>query len=100
MPASTILGFFGDSLTFAGALILAIDAIRREIEFRRQKSLSAMISQVKTARFTMDGIELVGEDATQLVFIRQSIRRAIWGTSILSIGFIFLLLARIFGKAG
>jgi len=94
MSASTIWGLLGDSLSFLGALILALDALWREREFIRQKKLLRMVETLRV-RLTLDGIELVDGESTHLVFIRQSVRRSIWGASILTSGFICLLVARI-----
>jgi len=94
MAASTIWGFFGDFLSFAGALILALDALLREREFVRQKKLMTMIKTLKEIRLTLKGIELVDEGSTHLVFIRQSVRRSVFGASILTLGFVCLFICR------
>jgi hypothetical protein len=66
--------------------MLARDAIRREREFREQKKLVQTIERLKRVRLTLEGIELADEDSANLVFIRQSVKRSIWGTAILTVG--------------
>jgi hypothetical protein len=96
VAASTVLGFAGDFLTFAGGFMLARDAILREREFREQKKLVQTIERLKKVRLTLEGIELADEDSANLVFIRQSVKRSIWGTAILTVGFVCLFLSRLF----
>jgi hypothetical protein len=91
---ATIFGFLGDSLSFAGALVLAVDAVLRERDFKAQKNLVNMIKVLKEIRLTRHGIELIDADSANLVFIRQSVRRSVWGTIILTIGFICLFVTR------
>jgi hypothetical protein len=40
MTISTVFGFAGDILNFGGGLLLAVDAIYREQEFRRIKRIA------------------------------------------------------------
>ena len=96
MSASTIWGLCGDSLSFVGALILALDALLREREFSKQKQLIRMIKVLKEVRLTLRGIELVDEESANLVFIRQSVIRSLWGAGFLTVGFICLLVSRVF----
>ena len=95
MSASTIWGLCGDSLSFVGALVLALDALLREHEFGKQKQLLQMIKVLKEVRLTLRGIELVDEESANLVFIRQSVIRSLWGAGILTGGFVCLLVSRV-----
>ena len=72
MAIAAILGFAGDTLTFVGGLILALDALGRDQEFRRQQQLWKAVVDL----------------------IRQSVRRAFWGAAILALGFVFLFASR------
>jgi hypothetical protein len=94
MPAPVIWGFCGDFFSFVGALILALDALWRQREFVRQKKLVQMIKVLKEVRLTLRGVELVDDESANLVLIRQSVLRAVWGAGILAVGFICLLISR------
>ena len=100
MPLAAMLGFAGDSLTFVGGLILSLDALWRDWEFRKQKDLAGVVKQLKGIELTQDGIKLISGDAIERVFIRQSVRRALWGTILMTLGFIALLASRIVEAAG
>ncbi|SRR6266446_2960357 len=95
MSPDTILGLAGDSLTFVGGFILALDALLRQKEFRKRGDLGQTVTALKGVRLVQDGIKLVNNDDVELVFIRQSVRRALVGATILTIGFVLLLSARI-----
>ena len=75
--------------------MLAWDALRREKEFRRQKNWADVIKKLKGVELTKDGIRLVDAGAVELVFVRLSVRRSIWGTTIVTLGFVALLASRI-----
>jgi hypothetical protein len=100
MTVATILGFAGDTLTFLGGLILAIDAVGRDREFTKQQELGKAVADLKSVELTKDGIKLTGAKSIEHVFIRQSVRRALWGTGIMTIGFISLLAARFMEAVG
>lgn len=94
MAAVTILGFAGDTLTFFGGLILALDALGRDREFKKQQQLGEVVVDLKGIELTKDGIKLTGDKSIEHVFIRQSVRRALWGTAIMALGFVLLLVSR------
>jgi len=100
MYLTTILGLIGDALTFTGGLILALDALRRETEFRRTKELKNAVESLDGIKLTQNGIVLLNDKAVELVFIRQSVRRALWGAAILTLGFVFLLATRVIELIG
>ena len=89
-----VWGFLGDTLSFIGAFLLALDALLREREFRKERQVSKMIKSLAGIRVTLHGIELVDEDSASLAFIRQSVARSIWGSATLTAGFICLLITR------
>ncbi len=95
MSPATILGFAGDTLTFAGGLILSLDALGREREFRKQKDWLATIKEFKSVQLTRRGIRLLDEKSVELVFIRLSVHRSLWGTVLVTIGFVALLGSRV-----
>jgi hypothetical protein len=95
MTLAAFLGFAGDSLTFAGGVVLAWDALMRDREFKKQQQLGDVaLNDLKDIRLTSRGIRLTGPDDVERVFIRQSVRRALVGTIIMTIGFILLLCSR------
>jgi hypothetical protein len=99
MPiAPFYLGLAGDTLTFLGGMILAINAIGKQKEFRKIQSTAAAVSDPLLAkvRFTSEGVSLTNHEDVELVFIRRSVKRAVWGTVVITLGFVCLLLARIY----
>jgi len=97
MSTATILGFVGDTLTFFGGVVLALDALEREREFRKQKEWADTVREFKGVELTRHGIRLLDEKSVELVFIRLSVRRSVWGTAIVAAGFLALLGARVLG---
>jgi hypothetical protein len=94
MAIAAILGFAGDTLTFVGGLILALDALGRDQEFRRQQQLWKAVVDLKGIELVKYGIKLTSDKSIEHVFIRQSVRRAFWGAAILALGFVFLFASR------
>ena len=95
MTTATILGFLGDSLTFVGGAVLGWDALMRDREFKKQQQLGTVaLSDLKDIRIVSHGIKLTGPNDVERVFIRQSVRRALVGTIIMTSGFILLLCSR------
>ncbi|MFZ0313687.1 MAG: hypothetical protein WAL85_13345 [Candidatus Korobacteraceae bacterium] len=94
MPLATILGFAGDTLTFVGGLVLAWDALMRDREFKKQQQLGEVVHELKGIKLATGGIKLTGPNDVERVFIRQSVRRAFWGTAVMTLGFILLLCSR------
>ena len=93
----SLVGLVGDSLTFIGSALLALDAILKERGFNRSKSLLETITNPALAKVTLErnGIVLKNEDDVELLLIRSSVRRGIWGGNcILTIGFLCLSIAR------
>jgi hypothetical protein len=95
MTPAMMLGFVGDTLTFLGGLILSMDALGREREFRKQKDWVATIKEFKGVELSRRGIRLLDENSVELVFIRLSVTRSIWGTVVVTLGFVALLASRI-----
>jgi len=46
-------------------------------------------------KLTRHGVQLLNEKSVELVFIRLSVRRSLWGTGIVTLGFVALLGSRI-----
>jgi hypothetical protein len=91
-------GLVGDSLTFIGGMILAIDAIGRQKEFTKIQNTVAAVTDplLANVKITKEGIYLTNnEKNVELVFIHRSVNRARWGSLLVAIGFVCLLVARI-----
>jgi hypothetical protein len=91
------VGLVGDVLTFCGGLILSLDALSREQEFKRIQTLAETIKDPMLARvkFTKEGIQLKTEKDAELVYIRRSTKRAKWGTLVVTAGFVLLVFVRL-----
>lgn len=95
MTPAMMLGFAGDTLTFLGGVILSVDALGREREYRKQKDWVQTIKEFKGVELTRRGIRLLDENSVELVFIRLAVTRSIWGTAIVTLGFVALLGSRV-----
>jgi hypothetical protein len=101
MSWSAFFGFAGDGITFLGGIILAIDAIGKQREFRNIQSTFKAVTNplLSGVKLTKKGVSLTNRDDVELVFIRRTVTRAIWGSCLLALGFICLLIARIIESA-
>jgi len=98
MSAGTWFGFAGDFLTFLGGVTLAIDALREERKLNKIKAWVATVQSPALAKvvITRKGVELHSQEDVELTFLRQSFKRALVGTLILTSGFVCLFIARVF----
>ena len=92
-----ILGFIGDFLTFAGGVVLAVDAALEEQKLKKMRAWIETIEAPELAQVILSrqGIQLKTKDEVERSFIRQSARHAKIGMIVLSIGFLFLFSSRI-----
>ena len=97
MSASACFGFCGDFLTFLGGIILAFDALREERKLKKIKDWVATVQSPALAKvvITRRGVELHSQEDVELTYLRQSFKRALAGTLILSAGFVCLFIARL-----
>jgi len=95
MKGAMILGFLGDVLTFGGGIVLSWDALKRGKEFKQITGLQHAVAKLAGLRLTSGGISIFDDNSTELLFIRKSVRRAKWGTLIITCGFLCLLASRI-----
>src|ERR1700690_1066011 len=98
LTAEIILGFVGDICTFAGGVLLSIDALGKHREFTKLKNLTDAVKDplLPKLNLTKAGISLKVKDDVKEVFIHRSVERALWGAVIVTIGFVFLIIARVF----
>lgn len=95
MSAPTILGVLGETLTFLGGIVLSLDALQRRNEFRKTTDLKTAVAALSGINLTQNGLSIFDNESVELLFIRRSVRRALWGTAIITSGFLCLLAARI-----
>jgi hypothetical protein len=95
MTASTVLGLLGDLLTFGGGLVLSLDALQRAKDFKKTTALQQTVAKLVGIKLTSGGLRIFDNDSTELVFIRKSVRKAMWGTVIITSGFLCLLASKI-----
>jgi hypothetical protein len=97
MSIGTWFGFAGDFLTFLGGLVLAVDALLEERKLNKIKDWAETVQSPALARvvITRKGVQLRNEQDVELSFLRQSYKRAVCGTLILTLGFICLFVARV-----
>ena len=95
MTPSIILGFLGDVLTFGGGIVLSWDALKRGKEFKKTKGLQEAVARLAGIDLRSGGVKIFDDDSTELLFIKKSVRRAKWGTVIITSGFLCLLASRI-----
>jgi len=96
----TIIGLFGDGLTFIGGFLLALDAVQKGKEFDKIRKIASTVREPRLARlrFVLEGIEIsatTDESEVERAFIQRSVRKAKWGCVILAIGFLCLLTVRL-----
>jgi len=94
--AAPFVGLFGDGATFAGGLVLALDALHKEREIKDIRRIVSTLKSPVIARLKveMEGVILTDEDDVQIAFLRRSARKALLGCALLTVGFLALLLAR------
>jgi hypothetical protein len=97
MELARLLGYFGDGVTFVSGIFLAWDAIRSESEFvEATKILEGMKHPVMHGvKVKLDQMIITNEKGVERVFRRRASRKAIYGSILLTLGFMLLLGARI-----
>lgn len=97
MTIAPIFGILGDGATFAGAILLAVEALRSEHDFDRVRAIGQGLQHpiMQNVRVAMDGLVVTGEADAQRAFLRRATRRAVWGTWCLAVGFGLLFTTRV-----
>ena len=97
------VGLCGDIFTFAGGVILAIDAAQQERRFKKVRERVKMYlhsPELMRLKISVSGIVVSSKEDIELPFIRHSALLAKIGTILLVVGFGFLLAARSLMIAG
>ncbi len=95
-PLHIYLGLPGDILSFAGGVILALDALNKEREFNKIKKITRVVTSQKFQTLTVEvegDVVKDGQDV-DLTFLRSSVRLARIGFSLVAVGFLFLMASR------
>ncbi|SRR5216683_4802489 len=97
MQTGAILGLIGDLFAFTGALLLTLDALSKEYEFRRIKRITSALKSQNLAKLKLEvgGVVLTDENDVEAVFVRNSAKKAIIGSVLLGIGFFLIIVGRI-----
>jgi hypothetical protein len=95
MSIGMLLGFIGDSLTFVGGGILALDAVLEERKLQHVNLSIATVDDLASVKVVLSrqGVQLKTKDDVELSFVRQSVRRAKAALLILTFGFLLLFTA-------
>src|SRR6266700_1016440 len=96
MELARLLGFAGDSITFLSGVLLSWDAMRSESEFvEATKIVEGMKHPVmENVTVKLDKMIVINDQGVERVVRRRASRKAIIGTVMLSVGFLFLLASR------
>lgn len=106
MTIQPLIGLGGDLATFFGGVVLAWDAIVKERQFKKRasnrkensKQLESPLDRLTKVKVG-DTVYLKYEDVERALDIRQSARRAVRGCSLLVLGFVLLLITRLYEVA-
>jgi hypothetical protein len=88
------LGLFGDTVTFIGGIILAIEAARQHKQFQEIQQMAKTLTspQLVHLKVEVEGVLITDHKDIERAYIRHSARRALIGAVALAIGFGFLFL--------
>jgi hypothetical protein len=97
MKTGTILGIAGDALNLAGAIVLILNEIGREKDYRDAAAAAKVLAKLPDIHFeTHDGNRLANFADLVLQILRKEKKRALVGLAVLSLGFVFQLLSRLY----
>jgi hypothetical protein len=97
MELARLLGYLGDGITFFSGILLAWDAIRSESEFVEATDIMEGMKHpvMKGVKVKLDKMIVINDKGVERVFRRRASMKAIVGSFLLTIGFLFLLGGRI-----
>ena len=95
-PLHLLLGLPFDVLSFAGGVILTLDALNKEREFKKIKKISRVVTSAgfQTLTVEVEGEVVKGEQDVEVTFLRRSVRWARIGFGFVATGFLFLMASR------
>ncbi|HKV77598.1 MAG TPA: hypothetical protein VJP02_05645 [Candidatus Sulfotelmatobacter sp.] len=91
------LGLAGDTVTFIGGIVLALEAARQHEQFLKIQQMANTLKSPELVhlKVEVEGVLITDHKDIERAFIRLSARRALIGAIGLAIGFGFLFLARL-----
>lgn len=90
----TVLGFLGDSLTFAGAITLLIKEFTSLREYQEVEAARRHLAEFDTPFVAADGMPIRNAEDLQTSVLMKNAKRARCGALLITLGFLFLLLTR------
>ena len=97
MELARLLGYMGDSVTFVSGFLLSWDAMRSESEFIEATRIAEGLKHpvMENVTVKLDQLVIRNDQGVERVFRRRASRKAIAGSVLLAIGFVFLFFSRI-----
>ena len=97
MELARLLGYLGDGVTFFSGILLSWDAMRSESEFvEATRIMEGMKHPVMQGiKVKLDQMIVTNEKGVERVFRRRASRKAIYGSILLTVGFLLLLGSRV-----
>jgi len=97
MKIGTILGIVGDALNLAGAIILILNEIGREKDYRDAGTAAKVLAKMPDIVFeSEEGNRLANFTDLVLQILRREKKRAVAGLVVLFAGFVLQLLSRFY----
>jgi hypothetical protein len=97
MELARLLGYLGDGVTFFSGILLSWDAMRSESEFIEATKITEGMKHpvMQGVKVKLDHVIVTNDKGVERVFRRRASRKAIYGSILLTVGFLLLLSARI-----
>jgi hypothetical protein len=96
MKVATILGIVGDALNLIGAIILILNEIGRERDYRDAGTAAKVLAKMTDIHFeSKEGSRLANFTDLVLQILRREKKRAVAGLIVLFGGFVLQLLSRV-----
>jgi hypothetical protein len=90
-----LIGLLADLTTFAGAVVLANEALFREPDRKRLESFKRGIELlISIGNPTIEGEEVTSTETADIRELRRFVRNAKWGIGLLATGFLFQVVNR------
>jgi hypothetical protein len=97
MELARLLGYIGDTVTFTSGILLSWDAMRSESEFIEATKIAEGLNHpvMEHVKVKLHHLIVTNEKGVERVFRRRASRKAILGSVLLAVGFLFLLGGRV-----